>query len=271
MTFSVVARSPDGEGFGVAVASKFLAVGAAVPAARVGAGAVATQAMPNLAFKPEGLARMATGVSARHTLADLVAADLGRDERQCGMVDASGGSASYTGAGCMPWAGGRTEADVAIQGNILAGPQVIERMYAAWVDTAADPDFGMRLLDVLGAGDGAGGDRRGRQSAALLIVRPGAGYGDDVEVDLRVDDHPDPVAELRRMLGIHAMVHRAPEEADRIRMDAALRDRVETAARAAGHPDFDSWVGVENYELRVAHDHAWVDRRLLGFLGLDGS
>lgn len=268
MTFSVVARSADGAGLGVAVASKFLAVGAAVPAARVGAGAVATQAMPNLGFKPEGLARMAAGADARHTLEALVGADDGRDERQCGLVDAAGGSATFTGARALPWAGGLAAPDVAIQGNILAGPQVVSQMYAAWLATATAPDFADRLVAVLAAGDAAGGDRRGRQSAALLVVRPAAGYGDDVEVDLRVDDHTDPVAELHRLLRIHALVHRPPDQADRVALTPELSARVEAAARALGHPDLDAWVGTENFELRVAADHAWMDRRLIRLLGV---
>lgn len=268
MTFSVVARAPDGQALGVAVASKFLAVGAAVPAARVGAGAVATQAMPNLSFKPEGLARMAAGASARHTLEALVAADEGRDVRQCAMVDAGGGSATFTGAACMPWAGGVAEPDVAVQGNILVGPDVVTRMYAAWLATATQDDFAERLVTVLAAGDAAGGDRRGRQSAALLVVRPGAGYGDDVEVDLRVDDHADPVAELHRLLRLHAMVHRAPPPQDRLPLDADLAERLEGAARRLGHPDLGAWLGTENYELRVAPDLTWIDRRLVELLGV---
>jgi uncharacterized Ntn-hydrolase superfamily protein len=197
MTFSIVATSP-GE-WGVAVASKFPAVGAVVPWARAGSGAVATQSYANTSFGPRGLELMAGGIAAQDAMSRLLADDDGRQQRQVGLVDASGGVATFTGSECMAWAGGRTGDGYACQGNILAGETVIEKM--ARVFEGTEGDLVDRLLAALAAGDAAGGDRRGRQSAALLVVRDGGGYGGytDRYVDLRVDDHPEAPAELARV------------------------------------------------------------------------
>lgn len=265
MTFSVVARSDDGESWGVAVASKFLAVGAIVSAARAGVGAVATQAHPNLSYKPRGLAAMAEGRSAEETLALLVESDDRRADRQVGLVDREGRAASYTGDGCLSWAGSTTGPGFAAQGNILAGPQVVDALVAAWHENAGETDLARRLVAALTAGDQAGGDRRGRQSAAVLVVREGAGYGfDDVAVDLRVDDHPSPVPELKRLLDVHELLHRVPPEEDRVPWTAALREELEMLARGQGAADLDAWVGTENYEMRVNEEY--VDRRIIAVL-----
>ncbi|MDQ1625990.1 MAG: hypothetical protein QOJ49_1488, partial [Actinomycetota bacterium] len=205
MTFSIAGRLADEDGqtggsWGVAVASKFLAVGSAVPAAEVGVGAIATQSLANLAYRPDGLRLLAAGHSAQETLDALTAADEGRDQRQAGVVDRDGGAATFTGPGCHAWAGGRTGPGYAVQGNILTGPEVVDAKLATRRDRSGDR-LAERLLAVLTAGDQAGGDRRGRQSAALLVAAPGGGYGGhDIEVDLRVDDHPGPVPELGRLL-----------------------------------------------------------------------
>src|SRR5688500_3508388 len=175
MTFSIVARSDDGESWGVAVASKFLAVGAVVPAAVAQVGAVATQANANVAYKGLTLAHLDAGATAPVALHRLLEEDEGRDERQVGIVDSDGGSASHTGQACIEWAGGLTGDGYAIQGNCLAGSEVVEAMEAMWLAGAELP-FAQRLLEALAAGDGAGGDKRGRQSAALLVVGDGAGY-----------------------------------------------------------------------------------------------
>jgi uncharacterized Ntn-hydrolase superfamily protein len=264
VTFSIVARSEDGDSWGVAVASKFLAVGATVSAAQAQVGAVATQAHPNLSWKSRGLELMARGRSARAALDELVAADERREDRQAGLVDAHGEAASHTGRDCLSWAGGRTAPGVAVQGNILAGPEVVDAMYAAWQGSAGS-DLDRRLLAALTAGDAAGGDRRGRQSAALLVVREGAGYGfDDVAVDLRVDDHADPVPELARLLDIHDLLHRAPPAEDRVPLTGELRDELESLARAAGADDLGTWIGTQNYEMRIGSDY--VDRRVVQIL-----
>jgi uncharacterized Ntn-hydrolase superfamily protein len=252
MTFSVVGRSPDGTAIGVAVASKFLAVGAAVPAAEAEVGAVATQSYANLAYRPDGLAMLRGGRSAQKTLDALVAGDDGRSQRQAGVVDGHGGAATYTGDACHPWAGGRTGDGFAVQGNILVGPEVVEAMEAAWLDGVA-LSLPERLLTTLAAGDGAGGDRRGRQSAALLVARRGGGYGgeSDVEVDLRVDDHATPVAELRRLLDLHQLYFGKPDPATLLPLEGPLAYEVGRRLTALGHPSLEDWAGVENFEERM--------------------
>jgi uncharacterized Ntn-hydrolase superfamily protein len=266
MTFSMVARSADGQSWGVAVASKFLAVGSAVPAARADVGAIATQSFANTTFKPRGLSLLGTGYDAQRTLDHLLSEDDDREHRQVGVVDAAGLAATFTGGECYDWAGGVAGDGVAIQGNILAGPEVIEQMHAAW--RASDPSapLARRLLGALRAGDAAGGDSRGRQSAALLVVKEGAGYAglDDVLVDLRVDDHADPCAELERLLDLHALYYDQPAEEDRLALDADLRVEVDALARRAGRADFAAWVAAENFENRVWPDA--VDRQVLQIL-----
>jgi uncharacterized Ntn-hydrolase superfamily protein len=208
---------------------------------------------------------MAEGRSAEETLALLVESDDRRDDRQVGLVDREGRGASYTGGGCLDWAGGTAGKGFAAQGNILAGPQVLDALVSAWHEHAGEADLARRLLAALKAGDRAGGDRRGRQSAAVLVVREGAGYGfDDVAVDLRVDDHPSPVPELERLLDVHELLHRVPPEEDRVPWTPALREELESLARAQGAEDLDAWVGTENYEMRVSEEY--VDRRIISAL-----
>ncbi|MDQ6641252.1 MAG: DUF1028 domain-containing protein [Actinomycetota bacterium] len=266
MTFSIVARSADGESWGVAVASKFLAVGSAVPAAVAGVGAIATQADANVAYKGIALAHLDEGATASVALSRLLEEDEGREDRQVGIVDVDGGSASHTGSECFDWAGGVTGDDVAIQGNILVGPQVVEAMRTAW-DASEPESLARRLLAALRAGDEAGGDRRGRQSAALLVVRDEAGYGgrDDVAVDLRVDDHANPVTELRRLLDLNDLYLTASTDAEKVSVTPQLAEELDQRARALGHDGFHAWVGSENYEMRVdqGREPGWVDQRVV--------
>ena len=268
MTFSIVARSDDGESWGVAVASKFLAVGSAVPAAVAGVGAIATQADANVAYKGQALAHLDDGATASVALQRLLEDDDHRDHRQVGIVDVEGGAASHTGASCLDWAGSRTGDGFAIQGNILTGEEVVLAMEDAW--TGADPDvpFARRLLAALAAGDAAGGDSRGRQSAALLVVRDGAGYGglDDIAVDLRVDDHATPIPELERLLDLNDLYLTASTEEEKVTVTGELRRELEERAQAAGRADFHAWVGAENYEMRVAPDGSWIDQRILAII-----
>lgn len=266
MTFSIVAS--DGESWGVAVASKFLAVGSAVPAAVAGIGAIATQADANVAYKPLGLALLDAGLTAAEALGELLAGDEGRDQRQVGIVDAAGRAASHTGQACFDWAGGRVGEGYAIQGNILAGEQVVTAVEDAWLAGDSTTPLADRLLTALAAGDAAGGDRRGRQSAALLVVREGAGYGgrDDIAVDLRVDDHPEPVTELRRLLDLNDLYLTASTEAEKVRITPELATEIDGLVTALGHPDLASWVGTENHEMRVADDGAWIDEKVLAIL-----
>lgn len=273
MTFSIVGHVPAEPGtgapaWGVAVASKFLAVGNAVPAAVAGVGAVATQADANVAWKGIGLSLLDEGATASVAVQRMIEEDGKRDHRQVGLVDGDGGAATYTGSSCFDWAGGLAEdgpdGGVAIQGNILAGPHVVEEMKRAWDGSTGEP-LARRLLAALAAGDAAGGDRRGRQSAALLVVSDGAGYAglDDVAADLRVDDHRDPVAELGRLLDLNDFYLTASTDEEKVTVTPDLAAEIADLVRAAGHPDLAAWVGTENYEMRVAEDGSWIDRGVL--------
>ena len=269
MTFSIVARSADGQSWGVAVASKFLAVGSAVPAAVAGVGAIATQADANVAYKGQALAHLDDGATASVALQRLLEDDDGRDHRQVGIVDVDGGAASHTGHACLEWAGSVTGDGYAIQGNILTGPEVVEAMESAWLASSPDAPLARRLLEALSAGDAAGGDLRGRQSAALLVVEDGAGYGglDDIAVDLRVDDAASfggtPIRELARLLDLNDLYLTASTEDEKVPVTPELEAELEELARAAGARDFAAWVGTENYEMRVATDGTWIDARIL--------
>ena len=266
MTFSIVARSADGKTWGVAVASKFLAVGSAVPAAVAGIGAIATQADANVAYKGQALSHMDDGATASVALQRLLEEDAGREHRQVGIVDVDGNAATHTGHECFDWAGGITDQDVAIQGNILTGPEVVEAMKASWDASKDEPDLSRRLLRALQAGDDAGGDSRGRQSAALLVVREGAGYGggDDVAVDLRVDDHDQPCQELERLLDLNDLYLTASTDEEKVDVDDDLQQELDDRARKLGHHDFIAWVGTENFEMRVGP--RWVDQKILQIL-----
>lgn len=273
MTFSIVARSADGQSWGVAVASKFLAVGNAVPAAVAGVGALATQADANVAFKGIGLSLLDEGATAQVALDRLLDEDDKRTHRQVGIVDVDGTAATHTGSDCFDWAGGLTGEGFAIQGNILTGPEVVEAMRTAWDASPADAPLARRLLAALTAGDAAGGDKRGRQSAALLVVSEGAGYGghDDVAVDLRVDDHAAPIDELARLLGLNDLYLTASSEEERVAVTPDLAAEIDSLVRAAGHPNLAAWVGTENYEMRVAEDGSWIDPQVLERLRATGA
>jgi uncharacterized Ntn-hydrolase superfamily protein len=265
MTFSIVARSADGEAWGVAVASKFLAVGAVVPAAVAGVGAVATQADANVAYKGLALSHLDEGATASVALQRLLEEDDGRDERQVGIVDVDGGAASHTGHACLEWAGSTTGEGYAIQGNVLAGDFVVAAMQDAFEASDTDEPLARRLLAALAAGDDAGGDRRGRQSAALLVVREAAGYGggDDIAVDLRIDDHADPVTELARLLDLNDLYLTASTEAEMVTITDELRGEIEGHLHHLGFEDLNQWAGTENYEMRVDADGAWIDEQIL--------
>jgi len=268
VTFSIVAYSPQEEAWGVAVASKFLAVGSVVSWARAGAGAVATQAFANVNFGPMGLDRMGEGLSAEETLAQLLAADPEAENRQAGMVDASGGAAAHTGTDCFDYAGHLVDENFTCQGNILTGRNVLEAMAAAY--RAAQGELADRLVTALRAGDRAGGDRRGRQSAAVLVVKANAGYGgnNDRYLDLRVDDHPDPVVRLGELLTLHHLYFGKANPADFLPIDSAIATELQTVMSGTGHytgPVNGTWddaskdafwefVGTENLEERWTID-----------------
>jgi len=270
MTFSIVARSSDGLAWGVAVASKFLAVGAVVPAARATVGAIATQSYANVKYRPDGLRMLADGKSAQQTLNTLLAADEGRDQRQAGIVDASGRAATFTGPACHDWAGGVAGNGAAIQGNILVGPQVVDAMQQSWLASDPDAPLARRLLAALRAGDDAGGDRRGRESASLLVVTAGGGYGggNDLLIDLRVDDHVAPCVELERLLDLHH-VYFEPPATDALVPMADVTADIDRWLAALGYADLDAWLGVENFEMRVVDGK--IDRYVLDVLERQAS
>src|SRR6185312_961588 len=219
VTYSIVARDAATGDLGIAVQSKFLAVGAVVPWVRAGVGAVATQSYANVAYGPDGLALLNGGASAQETLDRLVAADSLRDQRQAGIVDAQGRGATHTGRHCFAWAGGRTGPGFAAQGNILAGAGVVDGLADTFL--AGGRPFPELLVACLAAADAAGGDRRGRESAALLIVRAGGGYGgwNDRYLDLRVDHHDDPIGELARLVDLQRLYFERPTPSDLATID----------------------------------------------------
>ncbi len=222
MTYSIVALDPATGDLGVATQSKFPAVGAVVPWARADAGAVATQSFANVAYGPDGLAMLADGASAGETLARLVAEDALREQRQAGIVDRHGGAATHTGRECFAWAGSRTGEGYAAQGNILAGAGVVDGI-ADTFEAGGQP-FAELLVACLLAAEAAGGDRRGRQSAALLVVREGGGYGggNDRLIDIRIDEHEDPVPELARVLDLHRLYLDRPPVESLLPVDESL-------------------------------------------------
>jgi uncharacterized Ntn-hydrolase superfamily protein len=266
MTFSIVARDADTQSWGVAVASKFLAVGAFVPAAAPGVGALATQADVNLTYRPSGLHLLAGGAEAPEVVRALVEADDRAAHRQLGIVDAQGAAAAWTGDECIGWAGHRTGRGVSVQGNCLVGPDVVDAMLLSWEQSDRGRHVGDRLVAALAAGDARGGDARGRQSAAVVVVRDRGGFMEmtDVVVDLRVDDHAAPTDELQRLMALHHLHLERPDPADLLPLDDALRARCDELARAAGQPDLDTWVGVHNYEMRVTD--TGIDRAVLRLL-----
>lgn len=273
MTFSIAAH--DGDAWGVAVASRFVAVGSVVPAVRLGVGAVATQSMARWAYRDEVLDALGRGAEVGPALGAATAADAGRASRQVGAVGATG-AATFTGDECFPWAGGRAGGDAttawAVQGNILTGPEVVDAMEEAFL-AAAGRRLDERLLAALLAGDAAGGDSRGRQSAALLVLAPGAGYdASGVLADLRVDDHPQAPTELARVHAVATLVFGGPE--DVAPLEGSLRDEVAAHLVTLGHrptpaPDgveraLGAWMSGANLENR--HSPAGIDARVLAEL-----
>lgn len=279
-TFSIVAFDPREEAWGIAVASKFPAAGAVVPWAEAGVGAVATQSYANPAFGPRGLDLMREGVNAEQTVEQLLANDDEAKLRQVGLVDGRGRPATFTGDDCLTWAGGRTGAHYAVQGNILVGAQVVDSMAEAY--EAEDGDLPDRLLAALLAGDRAGGDRRGKQSAAIFVVKPQGGYGglNDRWMDYRVDDHPDPVPRLGELVEMHRLYFGESPEEDKLDVEGEVARSLQVLMDDLGYYEgpadgqYDeatrealrAFVGNENFEERTDVKAGRIDRPVYDFL-----
>lgn len=251
-TYSIAACDLEAQHWGVAVQSKFPAVGSVVPWAEPEVGAIATQAYANPSYGPNGLALLREGLSASEVVERLTSEDEGRDDRQLGVVDAHGRSASWTGPGCNEWAGGRTGSGYAAQGNILVGEETVAALASTFEGNSQLP-LVRRLLDCLTAAQAAGGDRRGQQSASVLVVQRNGGYAglSDSLVDLRVDDHEQPIDELRRIYGIHRRLFEVSPREDWLPLEGDLRAEVEERLGRLGHDSLDGWAAVENLEERV--------------------
>jgi uncharacterized Ntn-hydrolase superfamily protein len=254
-TYSICACDLEARQWGVAVQSKFLAVGSIVPWAEPHAGCVATQSWANPRYGPDGLELLRSGLSAAEVVEQLTAADENRAQRQLGIVDAGGRGASYTGDECNEWAGGRVGPAYAAQGNILVSGETVDALADTFEGTAGRP-LAERLLDCLDAAQAAGGDRRGQQSAALLVVGPEQGYAglSDVFVDLRVDDHVRPIAELRRIFEIHRMLFVGTPREKWIEIDDGLRAELRDRLAVLGFERLEDWAGEANLEERVDGD-----------------
>jgi len=281
MTFSIVACDLEEEAWGVAVASKFPAVGAVVPWAQAGVGAVGTQSFANTSFGPRGLAMMATGMSAQETLSRLLEDDPDKELRQVGLVDAKGGAATFSGNGCFAWAGGVTGSSsslrasgYAIQGNILKSGDVVPAMEKEFLATSGS--LPKRLHAALLAGDRAGGDKRGRQSAAIYVVKPKGGYGGFIDrwIDYRVDDHEDPVLRLGELLEMHELYFGEGSENDRVEIKGKVLEQFTNILSKEGYlkpgsefsDSFREFIGNENFEERADPEAKWIDKPVLNYL-----
>lgn len=282
-TFSIVAYDLDENAWGVAVASKFLAVGAVVPWARAGQGAVATQAYANTSYGPKALALMGSGLSAQETLNRLLADDDGRDQRQVGLVDMQGRAAAYTGSACYDWAGHIVGPHFTCQGNILVSQATVQAMADTF--SSAKGELAERLVKALAAGEEAGGDSRGRQSAAVLVVKPEGGYAgfNDRYLDLRVDDNPQPVQRLAELLRLHQLYFQHSPVKDRIKIQGKVLREIKqmlanqnllAASESASSDEYDNGtrqafeqlIGRENLEDRCNPAKGWIDPPALDYL-----
>ncbi len=279
-TFSIAAYDPAEQSWGVATASKFMAVGAVVPWARAGAGAVATQSLANMGYGPQGLDLMESGLDPKEVLKRLTGDDDQRELRQVGLVGPDGRTAMHTGNECIPWAGGIEGDRFVVVGNLLVGEQVVQAVASTF--ESAQGELGDRLHAALLAGDRAGGDRRGRQGAALLVVKPNGSYGGTTDryIDLRVDDHAEPVVELGRLLRMHHLFLGAKEPEAMVALDQALLQELQAVLRRrsqyAGEIDgawgdvfrkaFQTFVDTENLEERVDLEQRTIHPLALAYI-----
>lgn len=278
-TFSIVGRDPVTGELGIAVQSKFLAVGAAVPWAKAGAGAIATQALANLDFGEIGLKLLEKGYSAQQTLDALLSMDPSKEERQIGIVDKNGNSAAYTGEKCFNWAGHITGPNLSCQGNILVSEDTVKALADTFNKSVGT--LARRLVKALDTAQDAGGDRRGRQSAALLIVKEKGSYGgyNDRYIDLRVDDDIEPIKKLLHLLELHELYFGKTSAQERIKVEKDTACRIQTALNKLGYYDgeidgtfdgitkevFNNFCGIENFEERML-EGSYIDKNVLGFL-----
>lgn len=277
MTFSIVGLDKETGEIGIAVQSKFPAVGAIVPWLSLKGGAIATQAMANISYGTRGLELLIAGASARQTLDILLENDPLREHRQVGIVDLEGNSVNFTGSDCYPWAGGQVAEGVAVQGNILVGDEVVEKMVDAYLST--EKDLAEKLMCALEAGQKAGGDRRGQQAANLRVLKKGAGYdGSDIYVDVRVDDHPNATFELRRVFDLYSLTLLEREDPDAItkltddlywKIGQKLYD-IKFLKKKPEHideikPAFIQWLHFQNFENKERTD-GYVWNSILDFL-----
>jgi uncharacterized Ntn-hydrolase superfamily protein len=256
-TYSIAACDLEAGQWGVAVQSKFLSVGSVVPWAEPGVGAIATQAYANPRYGPNGLALLREGKSAQEAVDELTAADDGREQRQLGVVDGQGRAATYTGAECYEWAGGRTGEGYAAQGNILVSAETVDALVKTFEGSGGRP-LAERLLDCLAAAQAAGGDKRGQQSASLLIVERDGGYAQlsDIVVDLRVEDHERPIEELTRIYRLHQAIFGETPRDQWVEVDDTLAQEMRERLARLGYEGqlgdaFLRWAGNENLEERV--------------------
>ena len=257
-TYSIAACDLAAGQWGVAVQSKFLAVGSIVPWAAPGVGAIATQAWANPRYGPDGLELLAQGLAAEEVVARLTEADEARETRQLGVVDAHGRAASFTGSQCNEWAGGRTGPCFAAQGNILVSAATVDALAETFEATTPRIPLAERLLACLVTAQAAGGDRRGQQSAALLVVQKDGGYGalSDVLVDLRVDDDDRPIEELQRLYGAHQALFGSTARDEWLPLEGELAAEVQSRLASLGYERLADWAGVENLEDRVDGEDA---------------
>jgi len=256
-TYSIVACDLEAQQWGVSVQSKFLSVGSVVPWAEPHVGAIATQAYANPRYGPNGLELLRKGLSAQEVVDKLTTEDEGRDHRQLGVVDGEGNAATYTGAECMDWAGGRTGTHYAAQGNILVNPETVDAMAETFESSSGRP-LAERLIDCLAAAQEAGGDSRGQQSSALLVVERDGGYArmSDVVVELRVEDHEHPIEELRRIYKLHDEIFGKTPRRMWLPVDDELAAELRERLTQLGYDgeleeSFTRWTGKENLEDRV--------------------
>ncbi|MBW3110844.1 DUF1028 domain-containing protein [Bacillus sp. MCCB 382] len=277
MTYSIVGYDPEEKEWGIAVQSKFLGVGSVVPFAKAGVGAVATQSYANTSYGPHALQLMSQGKTAEEALEIITKDDPERPLRQVGLIDAGGNSATFTGEGCYDWAGGQTGKHFAAQGNILVDKNTVKAMAESFESTTGS--LAERLLQALDAGQEAGGDSRGMQSAALLVVKENGGYGgfNDRYIDLRVDDHASPIKELKRIYQLHQLYFKESDAGRVVLLEGDIHNEVERELTRLGYAkdkqslyqNLKDYLHTENFEMREQEEN-YIDLDVLDYMKKQG-